>query len=530
MSTKLEFHLYPRGRSANEPDLMPSVLDSDGNAVLFTSVKRKTTEATVVNLGDSPNSNNGDPLRTAFTKINNFIEASYWTNEGINQKFKELDSDIGVGVGIYSDSDERYGISMGGDSKFYIRGTANQIETSFSRQRSVNNDRAWDSEVNLKFQLAHDLETYNVTVNKLFTIKDSDNNNRITYRYQQYPTTYNERAQNGLDAVLDVGSNVVLGRDSDDVVIVKGRVASNLVPYGDEIYSLGDSDNKWKDLYLSGSTIYLGSIQIKNSSGRGLTLLDSDGNTLDIRVNSGDFTNLTVDSDMLVSGLARVLGNLSVANRAFFDSDLTVGGETTLNGPLVTNGDTTFNSNVVITGSVTAGNFVSSNTTNQFDDPVRFTRRVTFDSDVVVGGTLTIVGGQSVLSTQSLAVSDNLIILNSSQSIPVNDTGLIFTRYDSDNVSAANWNGTLLWDEGVDQFTFGETDSAGTNGLPNITQKYMSVGKQTELYDSENTVRVQWDKTHATLKIMNEVGNVVFQYNSDTGEMTGDGFINGGTF
>ena len=282
MSTKLEFHLYPRGRSATESELMPSVRDSDGNTVLFTGANRKTTEATVVNLGTSPNANDGDPLRTAFAKVNNFIEASYWTNESINQKFRDIDSELMEGVAIYNDSDERYSVSLLGDSKFYIRGTTNQIETSFSRVHGANNPYDWDSEVNLKFQLASTLEVETLNVNEFFSIKDSDGNTRVSYSTVDYPDTYHERLPNGISAEFNIGTNVVLGRDSDDVLIVNSRIASDLLPYGDEIYSLGDSDNKWKDLYLSGNTIYLGSIQIKNDNNRGLILVDSDGKTLDL--------------------------------------------------------------------------------------------------------------------------------------------------------------------------------------------------------------------------------------------------------
>lgn len=82
MSRRLEDHLYPAGTIADST-ITPSVLDSEGNAVEYNSAKRKTTEVTVVDLGDSPNSNNGDPLRVAFGKVNNFIEASYWANETI---------------------------------------------------------------------------------------------------------------------------------------------------------------------------------------------------------------------------------------------------------------------------------------------------------------------------------------------------------------------------------------------------------------------------------------------------------------
>ena len=90
MSRYLEKHLYPKGRSTTEPDLMPNVLDSDSNPISFLDPKRKTNESTVVNLGSSPNSNDGDPLRTAFAKLNNFIEASYWTNESLNQEIEAM--------------------------------------------------------------------------------------------------------------------------------------------------------------------------------------------------------------------------------------------------------------------------------------------------------------------------------------------------------------------------------------------------------------------------------------------------------
>ena len=359
MSTKLEFHLYPKGRSSTEPDLMPSVLDSEGNSVLFTSAKRKTTEATVVDLGDSPNSNNGDPLRTAFAKINNFIEASYWTNESINQKFRDIDSELNEGISIYTDSDQRVDISLLENTKLKFSGTDNQIETNIQSIKSLSNTTNFDSEVIINFQLASTLEVEILNVNEFFSIVDSDGNVRVSYSTVDYPTTLNERLQNGTDAVFNIGTNVVLGRDSDDVLIVNSRIASNLIPYGDEIYNLGDSDNKWRDLWLSGNTIHLGSIQIKNFNGRGLTLLDSDGQTLDLRINAGQVSTLTVDSDMLVDGLTRLLGDLVVSQNARFDSDVTV------------KGLATFDSDVVIKGVSVTNKFASYDSdVNRFDSDI----------------------------------------------------------------------------------------------------------------------------------------------------------------
>ena len=91
LNRRLDYHLYPQGRSASEPDLIPNVKDSDGNIIQYTSSNRITTESTVVDIGSAPNSNDGDPLRTAFIKVNNFIEAEYLTNEILDQELNRLE-------------------------------------------------------------------------------------------------------------------------------------------------------------------------------------------------------------------------------------------------------------------------------------------------------------------------------------------------------------------------------------------------------------------------------------------------------
>lgn len=118
MSRRLEDHLYPKG-SPSDSTLTPSVLDSDGATVGYESSKRKTSEVTVVNVGDSANSNTGDPLRTAFIKVNNFIEASYWTNETVAtdlDRFESrLDSDEIALQSIRTDLDSLFDVIDQGD-------------------------------------------------------------------------------------------------------------------------------------------------------------------------------------------------------------------------------------------------------------------------------------------------------------------------------------------------------------------------------------------------------------------------------
>jgi len=67
------------------------------------------------------------------------------------------------------------------------------------------------------------------------------------------------------------------------------RISTNLIPIADSTYDLGDSNYKWKDLYLSGSTIYLGNIKLKEEgstfvvrdSGNNVVAVNLDGNTTD---------------------------------------------------------------------------------------------------------------------------------------------------------------------------------------------------------------------------------------------------------
>lgn len=493
-----------------------------------------------------------------------------------------------------------------------------------------------------------------------FVLYDSENTPRVVFeKATGWPDAVrgvnsllnpNERPTVEPDYEFHVKANAVFGRDSDDVVVFNSRIMSNFVPFGDERYNLGDSDNKWKDLYLSGNTIYLGSIALKDENGK-LVIVDSDGSFIDLT--GADFTtdNLVVDSDMSVGGNSLLLGELHVQEHAQFDSDvviagnLTVGDHVTLGGhvkmlesltvdsdvrfgadlrvdsdvyikgdveiredlvvigelnvddnvyfghKLTVDSDVVFgsdlrvDSDVIIKGRLTVGEqvriddtlYVADNATFDsdvningildvdniqsnngtvitfhddvifrenvffdsdvrigndlrvdsdlivkgelyvgenvqihdtlyvkghatfdsdvtiaggvsfgrevtFEDDVLFLDNATFDSDVNILGSLTVNGQINFVNSQNLAVSDTFITVNKGQASPFNDTGIIFSRFDSDSVSAANYNTILEWDETFDKFVLGETDNSGITNNPTITKTYMSVsGIQTQI-------------------------------------------------
>lgn len=715
MSTKLEFHLYPKGRSAAEPDLMPSVKDGDGVTVLFTSEKRKTTEASVVNLGDSPNSNNGDPLRTAFAKINNFIEASYWTNESINKKFNDIDSEFREGIFIYTDSDERVNLSLLDNSKLYFRGTPNQIEMNITHSNSSNNPHDFDSEISLNFQLTEqvDISTLRVFENAQFdsdvNVKgrmfvdsdvvlsadlrvDSDVIIKGTLSVGQEAHFYDDvHFHDGIQFDSDIVTNGTVRTDSiqgqatnnvliDDHFQVKGGavfdsdvLVSKRLTVSKESYFLDDVifydnaqfdsdivvngtvkvdviqgqaadtvtvDDKFvvrgsarfdSDVNIGGGITLTGSMSVNDLTVTGnLVVRDKVTFDSDIKVRGAVLTDVvkgetgntvtvddklrvrggaTFDSEILVLGISRmdaikgaagdtveIDDKLTVFGHATFDSDVTVNGQLTnqkevfflddvrfydnaqfdsdisvaggatfgrevvfnddvhfkdgvlLDSDLVVTGDVTINGQLLVKQEVVFEDDVRFNDNAKFDSDVIIKGQLTvdmeatfnddaffydnayFDSDVMIVGNLTVNGTTTAVNSQNLEVKDNLIVLNYNQTTPFNDVGLIFTRYDSDNVDATNFNVALVWDELTDQFIFAQTQSSGILPNPTLTQQYVHIGQTVEFFDSDNNARMVWDKSHARLSILNQDGTEMFAIDADSGQIEGNGTIDAGLF
>lgn len=59
-------------------------------------------------------------------------------------------------------------------------------------------------------------------------------------------------------------------------------VSNDLIPTQDSAYDLGSADKKWRSLYLSGNTIFLGDTQIGTSDSGGITVTDAGGTSTDL--------------------------------------------------------------------------------------------------------------------------------------------------------------------------------------------------------------------------------------------------------
>ena len=88
---------------------------------------------------------------------------------------------------------------------------------------------------------------------------------------------------NGLEKFYTPGNDKLLIQiDSSSTPVISGLTShGSLLPGADSAYNLGDSDKKWKDLFLSGTTIHLGNINLKDSGGD-FSVKDSIGSPVNI--------------------------------------------------------------------------------------------------------------------------------------------------------------------------------------------------------------------------------------------------------
>lgn len=193
-----------------------------------------------------------------------------------------------------------------------------------------------------------------------------------------------------ISGVLNTTGNVVLGNTSSTLV-VNSKLAGDIIPAANNTYSLGSQGMRFKDIYLSGATLYLGDVVLSTASGA-----------------------LVLDGDQTTSGVATFQSNvvmqdrLSVANTATFSGNVVVSG--VLGSNVIPSANLTHNlgSATKQFANVYAGNVIAGN--GNF-------------GDVVVSGNLVVQGDLTRISVSSMEVEDPLIQLSSNNTSDAVDIG-----------------------------------------------------------------------------------------------------------
>jgi hypothetical protein len=165
-----------------------------------------------------------------------------------------------------------------------------------------------------------------------------------------------------------------------------GDIAGNLVPAANLTYDLGDETNYWRDLYLSGSSIRLGNIVLKNIGGT-FSVFQSDGSTPapvggvtelvngtsnvvvsangNVTTGVGGAPNILVATagGVYVTGIVDVSGNIDAGNVSATNGEFT-----SVAGTLTTAAQTNITSvgtlsSLSVTGNISGGNVSGTNLT-----------------------------------------------------------------------------------------------------------------------------------------------------------------------
>lgn len=212
-----------------------------------------------INIGTVGNDGTGDDLRTGGDKI--------------NQNFTELYSDIATLQLAGTNQAPSAGISF---VNFGIRFDGQNRDSNVTNTLLLPVDPTSANTISMPDSTGTMALTQDIRPT-IFSMVDSD--------YVQ------ARQQTFLDSAL---ANIQFLDSAETISIISntlGGVPSNIVPLVDSTFTLGSPTHKWKDLYVSGTTIHLGGIRLTDGGGK-LKIVDD--------VTGATISNSTLDSDGVI--------------------------------------------------------------------------------------------------------------------------------------------------------------------------------------------------------------------------------------
>lgn len=170
------------------------------------------------------------------------------------------------------------------------------------------------------------------------------------------------------------------------------NLSGDILPVSNATYSLGNTTNRFKDLFLSGSTLTIGNTTLSTATG-----------------------DLVLSGGIQVNTAASFSNTISVTGNASFTKDITVNGNTVL-------GDSTSdviqfvgraNSNLIPSANVTYDLGSQALSWNTFHANLAHVQYINVDQDMTVSGNLTVTGTLATINVATIAITDSLIQLAS---------------------------------------------------------------------------------------------------------------------
>jgi hypothetical protein len=226
-------------------------------------------------------------------------------------------------------------------------------------------------------------------------------------------------------------SNLTIANSTTVNTIAVTNVVSNLIPNANVTYNLGNNTNRWKDIYLSNSSIFLGD-----------AVLTANANDLAIS-NANLSVNGNVSGNSLsLSGALTANGNVTFGNVAISNGNVTVTRITAGNANLTTITNDTITSNTAnIAANLTIGGNLNGVNANFSGNIVAHTISGNFNTSSVVNGNSNIVIQPNSTITFTSNGQPDIIVISSDGFTAT--TAIANSVTVTQNITAANFIGNL---------------------------------------------------------------------------------------
>jgi hypothetical protein len=294
-------------------------------------------------------------------------------------------------------------------------------------------------------------------------------------------------------------------------------ITGNIIPTADNIYSLGSASMQWKDVFVGPGSLYVNGTEVIHSTDQSMNFTaDADQNIRLTTTGAGvlqlgsSTTNVTVDGTLQIASGKNITDSAGV--QVAFGDNIQMNGNKVvgLGAPSSANDAATKTYVDTSIAAISTSTISQGNSSVAVVDTGSGTVNVTIDgstalsvtsSGVVVAGNFTVQGTTTTVQSNTVAVADNILTLNSDTTgTPTQNAGIEVERGDEANVQ-------MRWNEAQGKWTFTNDGavyypvSVSTTDLAEGTNQYFTTARARSSVSASSATGVSYNSTTGLISL-----------------------------